>query len=215
MSSNLRFILAAALLAGTALFLQARRGQEVILARQDFDSFPRQLGNWAGSDAPISQQVRDILGPGDFLSRTYENSSARVPAVNLFVAYFPSQRAGDTIHSPKHCLPGSGWLPLESQRMLVSLPGHAPIPANRYIVAKAGERQLVLYWYWAHGRAIASEYSAKFYLVADSMTMNRSDGSLVRMITPLRSGETAEAGQQRLLAFAAEVLPLMDTYVPR
>jgi len=135
--------------------------------------------------------------------------------VDLFLAYFPSQRAGDTIHSPKNCLPGAGWSPVEARRISIALPGRAPFPANRYVIAKGSERQLVLYWYWAHERAVASEYLAKFYLVADSIRMNRSDGSLVRVTTPLNAGETADAAQARLLAFAANVVPLINPYVPR
>jgi len=73
----------------------------------------------------------------------------------------------------------------------------------------------VLYWYWAHDRAVASEYLAKFYLVADSIRMNRSDGSLVRVTTPLRSGESADAALDRLLAFAGKVVPVLNGFVPR
>jgi EpsI family protein len=86
---------------------------------------------------------------------------------------------------------------------------------NRYVIAKGDERQVVLYWYWAHDRALASEYWAKFYLVADSIRLNRSDGSLVRVITPLPRGETVEAAQQRLLSFTRNVVPQLDRYIPR
>ena len=83
------------------------------------------------------------------------------------------------------------------------------------MIAKGDERELVLYWYWAHNRALASEYWAKFYLVTDSIRLNRSDGSLVRLITPLLPGEAAGAAQQRLLSFAGEVVPRLDRYIPR
>jgi EpsI family protein len=163
----------------------------------------------------MQQDVLDILGPGDFLQRFYENTSVSQPYVDLFLAYFPSQRAGDTIHSPKHCLPGAGWLPTESSRISISLAGRAAFEANRYVIAKGDERQLVLYWYWAHDRALASEYWAKFYLVADSIRLNRSDGALVRVITPLLPGESAETAQQRLLSFAGNFVPRLDRYIPR
>jgi EpsI family protein len=95
------------------------------------------------------------------------------------------------------------------------MPGHEPFPANRYLIAKGDSRQLVLYWFWAHDRGVASEYWAKFYLVADSIKMNRSDGSLVRITTPMYPGETADTAQQRLLPFIGDVLPLLDSYIPR
>src|SRR5262249_23502717 len=161
---------------------------------------------------PISKDELDVLGLGDFLRRDYQDKSSRV---NLFIAYFPSQRAGDTIHSPKNCLPGAGWSPVQSDRITVSLPGQAPFPANRYLIAQGDSRQLVLYWYLAHDRVVASEYSAKFYLVADSIRMHRTDGSLIRFVTPLASGEKVDAAQERLLSLAADVVPLLNEYVPR
>ena len=214
-ASSLRFILAAALIASAAIFLQARGRNEIFPPRLPLLSFPTQLSNWTGTDIAIQKDVLEVLGPGDFLLRVYQNPAEKQPFVDLFIAYFPSQRTGDTIHSPKHCLPGSGWLPVESSRVTLSLPGHSPFPANRYVIAKGDSRQLVLYWYWAHDRGVASEYWAKFYLVADSMRMNRSDGALVRITTPMYSGETAEAAQQRVLPFAGDVAPLLDSYIPR
>ena len=215
MNSGARFFVAAALLAITAIFLHVRSRNEILPVRQPLKAFPQQLGEWGGTDVAIPQDVLDVLGAGDFLLRVYQDDSGRNPDVDLFLAYFPSQRAGDTIHSPKHCLPGAGWSPIEASRISISSPGRAPFLANRYIIGKGAERQLVLYWYWAHDRAAASEYLAKFYLVADSIRMNRSDGSLVRVTTPLRSGESADAAQDRLLAFAGKVVPVLNGFVPR
>ncbi len=215
MKFNWRFAITAGLLAATAIFLQARGQREILPSREPLASLPYRLGNWAGTDVPMQPDVLEILGPGDFLQRFYENTTVSQPAVDLFLAYFPSQRSGDTIHSPKHCLPGAGWLPTESGTISISLPGRAPFEANRYLIAKGDERQLVLYWYWAHDRALASEYWAKFYLVADSIRLNRSDGSLVRVITPLLPGEAADVAEQRLLSFARNLVPQLERYIPR
>jgi EpsI family protein len=176
---------------------------------------PHEIGAWSGNDIGIPQDQLDVLGPGDFLLRIYQNSKESEPYIGLFIAYFPSQRAGDTIHSPKHCLPGAGWLPVENERVQLSLAGGKPFPANRYIIAKGTEKQMVLYWYLAHNRAIASEYWAKFYLVADSMTMNRSDGSLIRLTTPSIQGQDPAIAQERLVSFASQIMPQMDQYIPR
>jgi len=215
MNLKIRLLLVAVLLSGTALFLQGRTGKEVIAPRQLLAEFPRQLGPGAGGNVPIPQDALEVLGPGDFLLRVYRNQSLPEPYVDLFIAYFPSQRAGDTIHSPKHCLPGAGWLPLESGRIKVPLAGKGDVPMNRYVIGKGEDRQLVLYWYYAHERAVASEYSAKFYLVADSIRMNRSDGAMIRLTTPLRQGENSDQAQQRLLSFANEVSPQLDRFIPR
>ena len=183
-SGWLRFAFAVILIALTAILLQARGRTEIIPNRLPLSSFPVQLGNWDSTEIELDKKTLEVLGAGDFLERVYQEQDEKLPAVDLFLAYFPSQRTGDTIHSPQHCLPGSGWNPEENNRVTLSLPGHGPFPANRYVIAKAGARKLVLYWYWAHDRGVASEYWAKYYLVTDSIRMNRSDGALVRMLYP-------------------------------
>lgn len=215
MKSQARFVVALALLLGTALFLQARNRGEIFPSRKPLASFPEQLGNWTGTDVEIPKDIREILGAGDFLLRIYRDQNQRQPNTDLFIAYFPSQRAGDTIHSPKNCLPGAGWTPIESARITLSVSGHAPIPVNRYVIAKGADRLLVLYWYWAHDRAVASEYWAKIYLVTDSIRMNRSDGSLVRLTTPMSRGESVDAAMKRLEPFAGEIVPLLNQYIPQ
>jgi EpsI family protein len=215
MKGHVRFGLALLLLAATSLFLQARYRGEVFPARKPLAAFPEQLGDWSGTDVEITKEIRDILGPGDFLLRVYRAEGDRQPSTDLFIAYFPSQRAGDTIHSPKNCLPGAGWTPIDSARVTVSVAGHAPFPVNRYVIARGADRLLVLYWYWAHDRAVASEYWAKVYLVTDSIRMNRSDGSLVRLTTQMLPGESVNAAMTRLLPFAGEIVPLLNTYIPQ
>lgn len=214
-SVNARFILAALLIFSAAMVLQARQRNEVFPSRIPLQSFPRQINAWSGTDIAIDNDTLQILGAGEFLLRTYRPEQTPGPEINLFIAYFPSQRAGDTIHSPRHCLPGAGWTPLENTRTMLTMPGHAPFPANRYVIAQGDSRQIVMYWYWAHDRGIASEYWAKFYLVADSLKMNRSDGALVRVMAPMYPNETADAAEQRLLPFTNGILPLLNDYIPR
>ena len=214
-SGWLRFAFAVILIALTAILLQARGRTEIIPNRLPFSSFPAQLGNWDSTEIELDKKTLEVLGAGDFLERVYQDQDEKLPAVDLFLAYFPSQRTSDTIHSPQHCLPGAGWNPEENSRVTLSLPGHGPFPANRYVIAKAGGRKLVLYWYWAHDRGVASEYWAKYYLVTDSIRMNRSDGALVRITSNMFPGETPDAAQQRVLPFASAVSPLLDDYIPR
>jgi exosortase D (VPLPA-CTERM-specific) len=207
------FILAALLVVSAATFLHARGRSEVFPPRLPLKQFPVQLDARFGTGIPIDQDTLEVLGAGDFLHRYYQDAD-QTPTIDLFIAYFRSQRAGDTIHSPKNCLPGAGWTQIESRRVTISTPGHSPFPATRYIIARGDSRQVVLYWYWAHDRGVASEYWAKFYLVADSIKMNRSDGSLVRLITPLLPGETPDTATQRLHDFAADVVPQLQAYIP-
>jgi EpsI family protein len=104
---------------------------------------------------------------------------------------------------------------MERGQVTLSLGGHAPFPANRVVIAKGELRDVVLYWYWAHDRGVASESWAKYYLIKDSIKMHRSDGSLIRIITPMYPGETADAAYQRILPFAGEIVPRLDDYIPR
>jgi len=211
----LRFTLAVALIGLTAILLQARGRGEVIPKHVPLSSFPAQLGNWEGAEVPLDKETLEVLGAGDFMERVYQDPDGKLPEVDLFLAYFSSQRAGDTIHSPQHCLPGAGWNPEQRTRILLSPPGHDPFPANRYVISKAESRRLVLYWYWAHDRGVASEYWAKYYLVKDAIRMNRSDGALVRITTDMSPGESPDAAEQRLLPFTTDVFPLLDNYIPR
>jgi EpsI family protein len=214
-SSTLRFVVAALLIASTAIFLQAHARQEVFPPRASLDSFPVHLGPWAGTDQSIDKDALQVLGNGEFLLRIYQNEQQPQPYVDLFIAYYKSQRTGETPHSPQHCLPGAGWAPVENSRILLSTPAHAAFPVNRYVIARGDSRQIVLYWFWAHDRGVASEYWNKFYLVADSIKMNRSDGALIRITSPIETGETIEEAQQRIAPFVNGVLPLLDNYIPR
>ncbi len=210
----LRFVPAVALLVGASLFLHAHSGAERVVPREELASLPLKLGDWTGTNLAIQPGVREVLGEGDFLDRIYRRAPGESP-LELFLAYFPSQRTGSTIHSPRNCLPGSGWTPLDHS--LIRLPGSGGkgITVNRYVIARGLDRALVLYWYYAHGRIVASEYWAKFYLVSDSIRMNRSDGALVRITTPASQGDTLTAGQQRAIEFAQQLIPLIENYVPR
>ena len=214
MNSGWRFLTLAGLLGATALLLAARNRHETIPDHPSFDSFPRVFGGWTSREIPLSKDVLEVLGPGDFLLRNYRNDQLNAN-VALFMAYFPSQRAGDTIHSPQNCLPGAGWSPLRKDRIRIDLPGHRPFAANRYLISKGDERQLVLYWYWAHDRGVASEYRAKLYMIADSIRMHRTDGALVRLSASVAANQDTRSVERTLLAFAENIVPLMNTYVPR
>lgn len=215
MRSNWRFFVVAALLGSTGMLVGARNNSEIIPPHAPLASFPGTVGSWT-SDAniPLSKDVLDVLGAGDFLLRDYQDLQSRAH-MTLFIAYFPSQRTGDTIHSPQNCLPGAGWSPVRADRITITAAGHAPFLANRYLVAKGEERRLVLYWYWAHDRGVASEYAAKFFLVADSIRMHRTDGSLVRIITKVAADQDIPSRDRMLLSFASNLVRLLPTYVPR
>ncbi|MGB9073328.1 MAG: VPLPA-CTERM-specific exosortase XrtD [Terriglobales bacterium] len=214
-SWSLRFWIAAVLMLAAGIALQAHPKGESFPHREALNSLPSQFGPWAGRDVSIDQETLDILGAGEFLVRDYENASASQPGIDLFIAYFPTQKAGDTIHSPSNCLPGAGWVPTHRKVVRIPRGDGTSFPANQYVVAKAGERQLVLYWYLAHDRVVTSEYWAKYYLVADSIRLNRSDGALIRLTTPMFRGESPDAAQARILGLGSYIIPILNHYIPR
>ncbi|MGH9601614.1 MAG: exosortase C-terminal domain/associated protein EpsI [Terriglobales bacterium] len=211
--SWLRFVLAAGLLAITAFVVQVRGRFEHIPARQTLENLPKEFSGYISRDVTIQQDVREVLGDGDFLSRIY-GRTPQEPGIELFIAYFASQRTGTAIHSPRNCLPGAGWTPVDAGRVEIPRAGGNPITANRYLIARGLDRKVVVYWYQSNTRAIASEYSAKFYLVTDAIRLNRSDGSLVRVITSLAQGESQEQGEKRAVAFAQELVSRLTAYIP-
>jgi len=212
--SWMRFCFLALLLAGTYVLLRARDREELLPAHDSLRNFPLILGDWQGRDLPISADTLQVLGPGDFLARDYFDLSKHEGA-NLFIAFFPSQRQGDTIHSPKNCLPGAGWVPAESTRIWLDGQSGRKIEVNRYLLEKDDQRALVLYWYQAHGNVTPSEYRAKYHLIADAIVMNRSDGALIRIATLLRNGDSPADAERNAVRFARLVLPILDKYIPR
>lgn len=210
-----RFLMAWLALVSTGIFLGARTSFESVPTHQKLDAFPRELRGWTGKDLPLSADVLQILGPGDFLNRAYVSSAE---ALDLFIAYYPSQRTGDTIHSPQNCLPGAGWTPLVQDHIEIfaanTLRNGKVVTANRYVLARGMDRMLVLYWYQAHGRTTPSEYWAKIYLVRDSILTHRTDGALVRIAAMLPNPSAEKQVEARAVQFAEVVLSKLDDYVP-
>jgi EpsI family protein len=204
----------ALLLAGSALFLHSRTGGESVKPRATLASFPLELRGWSGTDIPIPDEILKSLGPGEFLQRTYRNQTNPGTYVDLYLAYLPNQRALDN-HLPQDCLGASGWSPVASGVTTLAFPGDAPFPANRYLIAKGDDRQLVLFWYSTHGRRIARDDWMDYYLVFNKLRSNRSDSALIRMNTELRPGEKPEEAEQRLLSFAGLVNPLLKNYIAK
>src|SRR5579884_3975508 len=168
LKGNAARVLTVALLAQAALFYSLSHG-EAILQVRPLDDLPRQIGSWRMvSEGVVLPEIRAVLNADDYLTRDYANPSSRLPA-NLFVEYFRTQRTGQTPHTPRNCLPGSGWVWTSYSVVPVSIPGRAdPIEVNRYVVEKGDNKSLVMYWYQSHGRVVASEYKAKIYTVTDA-----------------------------------------------
>jgi EpsI family protein len=208
-----RFWVVVLLLAGTILLLHARAHTDQNPPSEPLSQVSHTFAGWMGSDVAIDPGALEVLGAGDFLSRVYTQNE-QTPPIGLFIGYFPSQRTGVTIHSPKNCLPGAGWYFESSQYVdLIDTRGKSH-RVGEYVIGNGNVRQFVIYWYQAHGRSVANEYLAKIYMVTDAMRMNRSDGALVRVITPIISQETTSTARTRAEGFAAQLAPTLPRFIP-
>jgi exosortase D (VPLPA-CTERM-specific) len=189
--------------------------QELVPPRKNFEEFPLKISTWSGAPEPMEQVYIDALKFTDYTIVNYRRAN-EVSLVNFYVAYYASQRAGESAHSPRSCLPGGGWK-IESLKQLVlaDLPSKGVSQAvNRAQIAMGENKQLVYYWFQQRGRVITNEYLVKWYLLVDSIFKNRSDGALVRVTTFVPPGESWEDGDARLEAFLRDLGPRLEAYVP-
>jgi len=208
-----RFWTLALLLAASALVLFTRASADFVPVSAPLEQIPGTIAGWSGSDLQIDEETLRVLGDGRFLSRAY-TQDRQPQSIGLFVAYFPTQRSGITIHSPKNCLPGAGWSFEWSRYVDLKDTKGKLHRVGEYIVANGENRQFVIYWYEAHGRSVANEYLAKFYLVADAMRMNRTDGAFVRVTTPIDPAEGTLPAKAPVEAFTAELAPMLPRFIP-
>jgi EpsI family protein len=187
---------------------------------------PMTLDGMIAQDVPLDDDVLNVLGKGDFLNRTYTVRDPQVAAerasmgpganypVGLFIGYFATQRTGQTMHSPLHCLPGAGWV-FESKRYTDIKDGNGKeFNVGEYVINNGELKQFVIYWYQSHGRSIANEYRAKAYMLADAIRSNRTDGAIIRVITPMAPNESIDSARQRTLAFTTKLTPYVPRFIP-
>ncbi len=185
---------------------------EAPVERRELKGFPKQIGTWeqTGGDEQFDTQTLAVLGSSDYLLRNYRATDGRV--VNFYVGYYASQRDGATYHSPLNCLPGAGWVMSEPGRITIAPTGKPPFIANRYLIQNGLHKELLIYWYQGRGRAVASEYWGKVYTVVDSVRRRRSDGAMIRIMTPVGSSESKAL--QAAVDLAAQSSTLLPEFVP-
>lgn len=192
-----------------------RGGEEIIPQRKGFLNFPLQLGTWNGHREYIEQKYLNTLKLTDYIVANYVAEDG-VSAVNFYSAYYESQRKGVSVHSPRSCIPGDGWqITSFGQRNFPDLLVQGtPLQVNRAVIEKGEYKQLVYYWFQQRGRSITNEYLVKWYLFQDAMTMHRTDGALVRLVTALDKGQDINVADQRLQAFMRDMVIVLPDYLP-
>lgn len=182
---------------------------EIIPERQTFTSYPLQFDEWNGRRDTIEKIYLDELKLDDYVMADYRNNDSG--NVNLYLAYYESQRSGSAAHSPKSCIPGGGWRINSHSIIEVNNIGKQ---VNRMLIKKGDHGQLVYYWFQQRGRNITNEYLVKWYLFWDALTRNRTDGALVRLTTPISPGEDIARADAKLVKFAGQIQPFMSDYIP-
>jgi EpsI family protein len=202
--------ISAILLLSTAVcLLYIDETQKVIMAK-DLNLFPERLGEWRGANSAINDKILAVLGVEDYLMRRYSGKDG--PDIWLYVGYYESQREGDIIHSPKHCLQGSGWNAVSNSRERIYLAkGPArTVEINRYLVQNGTKKDLVAYFYYSGGRVVANDYLYRLLLIWDLIFKKRTDGALVKISCPVSSDEIDT--WNHLVRFFQEFFPALNEH---
>jgi len=213
-ANTIRFwLLLAALLIGGGIINVWERAGEARVSRRPLSDFPAQLGSWqqVGGDFRFDAETEKVLRADDYVSRNFTSPDGRI--VSFYVGYYATQRTGATYHSPLNCLPGSGWTMGDGARITITPSDGGPaFEANQYLVQNGNDRAVMIYWYQGRGRITPSEYWGKIYTVLDSVRRRRSDGAMVRVMTPLQNSE--ERAQRAAVELASQAASQLPVFVP-
>ncbi len=188
--------------------------KEIQVNRETFDRFPSQVGEWRGDPEQMEQQYVRALAFDDYLLADYMNATG-LP-LNLYIAYYDSQRKGASVHSPRSCLPGGGWRikRLTQERLAGVTVSETPLTVNRVLMTKGDQQALVYYWLQQRGRVITNEYMAKWWIFWDALTRNRTDGALVRLTVPIAASRTVDLADTQLKDFTAAISKDLPRFIP-
>ena len=182
--------------------------------RQVFANFPLEIDGWSGRHDKLEKIYLDVMKVDDYLVVDYVN--ARLDVVNLHIQYYETQGREAATHSPRVCIPAGGWeIQRLDQRTLAEVPYRgSPLAVNRAVITRGESTLLVYYWFQQRGRNSTNEMATKLYILWDSLFKNRSDGSMVRLITARRPGESLDLADDRLKRFAHLLVPRLTPFIP-
>ncbi|WP_210528791.1 VPLPA-CTERM-specific exosortase XrtD [Rubellimicrobium arenae] len=207
----------AALVSGAVAvaFLTFPTPERAQVSRDAFSLFPRDVGTWSGLPDPLSAETEAVLGATDYVNLLYATPGEAAP-VSFFAAWYDKQTEGAGIHSPEVCLPVGGWEVFSIDPTPVSMPGtvYGDFVLNRAVIQKGLTKQLVYYWFEQRGKRMTNDYLAKASVVWDSLTMGRTDGAMVRFVTPIGQDESEAEADARIQRLMAQVLPRLPAFIP-
>jgi EpsI family protein len=212
MTQTSRLIISCSLLVAVCVALQFRSTGTAVPLRRTLDDFPAAIGQWQAEEATqFDGGVLNVLKVKDYLVRRYADAPGH--NVWLYIGYWDTQEREAQIHSPKNCLPGAGWEPLDASRITIGLSApYSPITINSYLVQKDRSQQLVFYWYQAQGQVTAGELAARIQMVHNAIRRDRTDGALVRVSSPIYDSVPRTA--MLLESYIRELYPVLGQYLP-
>jgi exosortase D (VPLPA-CTERM-specific) len=197
----------------TAYSLGQSRAEEIVPDRLDLNHFPLLVGAWQGTPDTLESIYIDALKFDDYMIANYKRGSDHL---NFYIAWYGSQRSGQSAHSPRSCIPGGGWRIHSIDQMHLDdlYLGSRPLMTNRAVIQKGEARQVVYYWFQQRGRVVTNEYLVKWYLFVDALLHNRTDGALVRLTIPLGRGQSLQEADAQAGDFMRRILPRMNDFIP-
>jgi len=209
------FMIAIILLGTTLAFSHTIDFREKIPIKKNLDQFPLKIGEWTANHyQKIAQKFLDELDLSEYVIADYQNPEKK--RINFYVAYYESQRKGESIHSPATCLPGNGWSFDQSGTVKITnvTRNNKTMEVNRALMQLGRNRQVTYYWFPCRGRILYNAYQLKIYNFWDALTQQRTDGALVRLITSVYEDETLDDAERRLQNFVRDVEPVLEEYLP-
>jgi EpsI family protein len=186
---------------------------EIIPQHPPLITFPTHMMDWQGKASSLPQDILQALEVSDYWIADYQRAQEDIP-VNFYIAYYASQRVGTTTHSPSNCIPGGGWLIDTRDVRIVSLNNGSKLKLTRLVIRRGSTAELVYYWFDERGRDLAETPEAKWYLLWDALTMHRSDGALIRLVTPLPKGMDEAKSDERMVDFLNVAYPQIRAFIP-
>jgi EpsI family protein len=210
-----QFVTAVLLIGVSLVFSQGIEFREKIPINKSFDAFPLKVGTWSGKRQSMEQRFIDALDLSDYIIVDFQNGTGK--GINFYAVYYETQSKGESIHSPTTCLPGSGWIYRQADKtnIPVSYQDGKFMPVKRAFMEKNGHKQLSYYWFPKGGRILTNAYQLKLFTFWDALTRQRTDGALVRLITPVYEDEQLSDAEKRLTAFTREIVPVLDEFLPK
>ncbi|WP_020676369.1 exosortase C-terminal domain/associated protein EpsI [Geopsychrobacter electrodiphilus] len=204
-----RFYLLFVILGLAFVYVQTRT-EVAVPTGKPFNLFPLRVANWVMTgESHFSGQVLEVLRPSDYLSRNYQNS--RGEQLGFYLGFHDGGPDSGPIHSPKQCLPGSGWNRLHDEVRSVLINGHK-VPYVSAVYQKDQQKQLFLYWFQEGDEVLTNEYALKFVMIKNSILRNRRDSAFIRLSLMIHQDEAKAlaTGEE----FMRDFVPIINTFLP-